>query len=396
MNQVQKLYNSDFWKLTSANFLMATAFYFLVSGLPVYFKEMLNLKDDMIGLLSGSATFAAVLIRPFVGYSLDTYGRKWIYLIAFILFSLTFLSYPFAVTISLILVVRLLHGFIWGTITVSNSTIVIDLIPANRRGEGIGVFGLSMTLAMAIGPFIAMTIFKKFDFNTMFVSGAILSFLGLFVAFLVKYPVFSNKNQGKKMQLEKLYDKTAFPISVGLMILLIPYGGMMTFTPIYIAQNHIGNTGLFFLVLAIFIGISRLVTGKIFDKQGPNAIIFYSAILFFIGFLLIANLKTSVGLYVAAALLGFGNGIVFPSFQAMVNNIIPVSRRGAGNSTLLTFLDFGIGGGMIILGFVSTKYNLTLVYNLSAIISLAGYAYYWFVIRNYYKHKKEVFDSIQK
>lgn len=396
MSQVQKLYTANFWKLTIANLLMATAFYFLVSGLPVYFKDLLNLKDDMIGFLTGIATFSAVLIRPFVGYSLDTFGRKWIYLIAFLLFNMTFLAYPFAQTIALILIIRIAHGFIWGTLTVSNSTIVIDLIPANRRGEGIGVFGLSMTLAMAIGPFIAVMIFNKYDFNTLFIVGSILSFAGLFVAFLVKYPAFIVKNSHKKIQFSKLYDKTSFPISVGLMILLIPYGGMMTFIPIYITQNDVGNTGLFYLVLAVFIGISRLVTGKIFDKQGPNAIIFYSAILFFIGFLLIANFKTALGLYIGAAMLGFGNGIVFPSFQAMVNNIIHISRRGAANSTLLTFLDLGIGGGMVFLGIVSTKYNLTLVYNLSAIISLIGYAYYWFVIRNYYKRKKEVFDSMSK
>lgn len=396
MNSIKKevLWSANFIKLALANLFMATAFYFLIPSLPIYFKDVLLLDGISIGVLLSAYTFSAVLIRPIVGFSLDTFGRKWLFLIAFLLFSLMFNFYHFASTFMLMLLVRILHGFIWGGITVSNSTIVVDVIPAKRRGEGIGVFGLSMTIAMAIGPMIGIVLYNTYNYSTMFLIASVLSFTGLAIALTVKYPKFVRHAENKRFNLKLLYEKSTLPISVGLMILLIPYGGLMSLIAIYSKEIDSTQTGLFFLILAIGIFIARMLTGKIFDKQGPDKLISYSTILFAFGFLTLANIKTPIGFYSAAFLLGLGNGIIFPSFQAMVNNIIPVFRRGAANSTLLTFLDFGIGGGMLIMPWVSKHFNLSFVYNLSAFICVIGWFFYVLVIKNYYKNKKIEFDMV--
>jgi len=276
------------------------------------------------------------------------------------------------------LLLRFTHGIIWGMITVSNSTIVIDIIPPKRRGEGIGIFGLSMTLAMAIGPLIGIWIYEQFNFTSMFYIASILSFMGLLFALTVKYPKFIAQSEDRRLRWSKLYEKSAIPISVGLLILLIPYGGLMSYLPIYISEIEGSKTGLFFLILAIGIGISRLTTSKIYDRQGPDRIITFSAFLLVIGFLVLTNIKTLVGIYASAAILGFANGIVFPTFQAMVNNIITPQRRGTANSTLLTFLDLGIGGGIMVMGSNYQYFNLTLVFNIWAGIIILGWLFFEF------------------
>jgi predicted MFS family arabinose efflux permease len=274
-------------------------------------------------------------------------------------------------------------------ITVSNSTIVIDIIPPKRRGEGIGIFGLSMTLAMAIGPLIGIWIYEQFNFTSMFYIASILSFMGLLFALTVKYPKFIAQSEDRRLRWSKLYEKSAIPISVGLLILLIPYGGLMSYLPIYISEIEGSKTGLFFLILAIGIGISRLTTSKIYDRQGPDRIITFSAFLLVIGFLVLTNIKTLVGIYASAAILGFANGIVFPTFQAMVNNIITPQRRGTANSTLLTFLDLGIGGGIMVMGSNYQYFNLTLVFNIWAGIIILGWLFFEFYVKGYYEMKRK-------
>lgn len=390
--KLEVLWSPNFIKLALANLFMATAFYFLIPSLPIYFSDVLSLDGISIGILLSAYTFSAVVIRPLVGFSLDTFGRKWLFLIAFLLFSLMFNFYHFATTFALMLIVRIFHGFIWGGITVSNSTLVVDVIPPKRRGEGIGVFGLSMTIAMAIGPMIGILLYNKYDYSTMFIVASVLSFAGLAIALTVNYPKFIRHAENKRFNLKLLYEKSTLPISFGLMILLIPYGGLMSLIAIYSKEIANTETGLFFLLLAIGIFIARISTGKIFDKQGPDKLIHYSTLLFAIGFILLANVKNPIGFYGSAFFLGLGNGIVFPSFQAMVNNIIPIFRRGAANSTLLTFLDFGIGGGMLLMPWVSKHFDLPLVYNLSALICVLGWIYYVLVIKKYYKEKKMQFD----
>lgn len=384
-----KLWTRDFALIGIANLLMAIAFYFLLPTLPLYLKDSLKASQSQVGLVLAFYTIAALIIRPFVGYALDSFGRKTIYLISFILFSMLFMGYPLASSIALMIAIRFLHGLTWGSLSTSGSTIAVDLIPVSRRGEGISLFGLSMTIAMAIGPLIAISILGKTSFFGVFVIASTISILGLLLAVFVRFPVYKTNPENQKFSLKRLIEKSSIPLSINMLIITITYGGILSFAALYAKEIGIGNSGPFFLLLAAGIGLSRFFSGKIFDRVGPYKIVVIGLLILISGFPVLSFLKNVIGFHFAAVVIGLGFGIVMPTFQAMINNLVKPDRRGAANSTYFTSFDLGIGIGMVLTGFLSEKIGLSNAFFISSMIISAALVVFLAYSYVYYKRKVE-------
>lgn len=357
-----RLWTKDFIFLAIANLLMAIAFYFMLPILPVYLVDKLGATRSEIGLVLSFYTIAALIIRLFSGWAIDTYGRKAIYLTAFFLFSLTFISYPFAYTILLFLLVRFSHGLTWGVLTTSSSTIAVDIIPSARRGEGIGIFGLSMTIGMAIGPMLAIFITGDSRYFLLFISAISITTVGFLLALMVRYPKFTILKSARSLTLKGLIEKSSLPISLTMMLIMFTYGGLLSFISLYGKEIGIENSGPFFLILSLGIGISRILSGRVFDRSGPKAISMIGLLSLLIGFPLLGLLNSSIGFHISAAILGLGFGVIMPTFQTMINNMVQPNRRGAANSTFFTAFDLGIGLGMIGTGVLSQHFGFTLTF----------------------------------
>lgn len=368
MERKDILWTRNFAFIGIANLLMAIAFYFLLPTLPLFLKESLNASQGQVGLVLAFYTIAALIIRPFVGYAIDSFGRKTIYLISFILFSMLFMGYHFALSIGLMIVFRFIHGLTWGSLSTSGSTIAVDLIPASRRGEGISIFGLSMTIAMAMGPMIAITILGKTDYFWVFVIASSISLIGLALALGIKFPEYKSSPENRSFSFGRLIEKSSIPLSLNILIITITYGGILSFAAIYAKEIGVVNSGFFFLLLSAGIGLSRFFSGKIFDRVGPYRIVIIGLLLLIVGFPILYFIPNSIGFHSAAVIIGLGFGIVMPTFQAMINNLVKPDRRGAANSTFFTSFDLGIGIGMILTGIISEHLGLGNAFLISSLI----------------------------
>lgn len=381
-------WTKDFVMLTVANLLMAIAFYFMLPVLPIYLVDKLSVSKGEVGTILAFYTIAALMIRPFSGWAIDTFGRKKIYLIAFLLFSASYVIYPIASGVLAFLAIRYFHGLAWGTLTTTSSTIAVDIIPPSRRGEGIGIFGLSMTIGMAIGPMIAILIAGDTRFNILFASAIAISFLGFLLALIIKYPKFKSYNHNKVFRCNGLIEKTALPVSANMMLVMFPYGGVLSFIALYAKEIGVQNSGLFFLLLSVGIGLSRVGSGRLIDKQGPTAVSVIGIILLVMGFPVLALIQTSLGFHTAALALGLGYGMIMPTFQTMVNNIAPANSRGAANSTFFTAFDLGIGLGMIGTGVLSQWLGFGRTFIISSAMNLAALALFVLGVIKHYQHHK--------
>ena len=139
---------------------------------------------------------------------------------------------------------------------------------------------------------------------------------------------------------------------------MIPYGAIISFITLYGKEIGVNNAGPFFMVLAIGLGLTRMYSGKIFDRSGPKTLSVTGILLLVFGFFILATFRCYVGFHISALILGFGFGTLFPLNQAMVNNLVKPHQRGAANSTLFTAFDVGIGIGMILIGFLADKIGL--------------------------------------
>lgn len=363
-----KLWTKDFTLITLANLLMAVAFYFMVPILPVFLSDRFAATESQIGLVLSFYTIAALLIRPFAGYALDAIGRYSIYVISLLLFSTIFFGYVWATSILFVLILRFIHGLTWGSMSSAGSTIAVDLVPLKRRGEGIGIFGLSMTIAMAIGPLIAIAITGDSSYKRLFYSAAGFSFLGLVLALFVRIPKITPVK--KKFKITSLIEKKALPVSLNVFLVSIPYGGIISFIALYGRSIGIDSSGLFFLLIAIGITISRVLSGKSFDRFGPKRICILGLVLLIAGLFMLALNQSYFGYHLSALILGLGFGIIMATYQAIANHKIKADKRGAANSTYLTFFDSGIGFGMLLVGYLIQVINYSGAFMLCGIIEM--------------------------
>ncbi len=382
------IFTRSFNLLWIANFLIAVAFYFLISSLPIYMTSVLKTGKTETGLVLASYTLASLIIRLFAGWAIDSHGRKIIYLVSLAVFALIFNAYILAVTVGIMLFIRILHGLAWGVTSTTGSTVVVDILPVLKRGEGLGYYGISMTIGMAIGPLIGIMIINNSSFNILFLIGGILSMAGFILALFVKYPDYETANKSRKFEWKSLIETSTLPIALNMFILMVGYGGLITFITIYGKEIGIKNPGLFFLVFALGVIISRTFSGRVFDKHGPKLITLTGILSLIIGFVTLSIFKNFPGFMASSIILGIGIGIIMPCFQAMVNNVIPQHNRGAANSTYFTSFDLGIGLGTIFMGFLSDLITLSHSFLVSSGICFIGMIVFLTYVLKYYDKKR--------
>ncbi len=388
---ITKIWNKAFILLTLSNLLMWTTYYSLISSLPVYISQDLHASKGMVGLVLSSYIIASVSIRPFTGFALDNFGRKTIFFSALLLYTIIFCGYAIAFTILFLAILRFSHGFTWGIVTIAGSTLAVDLIPEEKRGEGIGYYALSATMGMAIGPLAGLFILHKWGYMALFLSGAAISLIAYLLANFIKFEKPKVIKEHQPLKLSTLFERRAVIPCLNLMIVQITYGGLISFIALYGHEIGIRNSSGFFLIYAMGIALSRFGSGKIFDKSGPRYIITICISLLVIGFSFLALFQNPIGFYGAAIILGVGNGVIFPTFQTMVNNLADSNRRGAANSTLYTALDIGMGLGMIIVGFISQHTSIRTAFFVSSALCMMGLAYFLLIgLRHYQKYKLTV------
>lgn len=385
------LWNANYNKVMTANFTLFFAFYLLTPLLPLYLSETFHATKDLIGIVLSGYTVTALLFRPFSGYVIDSFPRKKVLMVCFFLFFLLFGGYLAAGSFVFFALVRTLHGGPFGALTVANSTVAIDVLPSSRRTEGIGYYGLSNNLAMAIAPSIGVFIYKyTHNFDILFWMAFIIAGLGMLVDSTVKVPHREIIREKKKLSLDRFFLVRGWLLGANIVMFSFCYGVLSNYLAIYSKEilGITGGTGTYFMLLATGLVVSRIQGSKALrnGKLTQNATqgIFLSCI----GYILFVAVPTEVGYYLSALLIGLGNGHLFPAMQNMFINIAGNNERGTANSTLLTSWDFGIGVGVVFGGVIAEHFGYTAAFATVAALHVIGVLLFVFCSRDFYLRNK--------
>lgn len=361
-----KLLSRSFCYILAANFLLFFAFYLILPILPFYLREQFAAGKSMIGFILSCYTLACLCIRPFAGYLLDTFARRPLYLLAYFIFTVIFGGYMLATALGLFMILRILHGFAFGMVTVSGNTIVIDILPSSRRGEGIGYYGLANNIAMSFGPMTGLFMHGHFSYELIFTCSLLSGCLGLVMAYKVKTP-YKQPVKREPLSLDRFFLLKGTWAGISLLLLSIPYGMTTTYVAMYAEEIGIAvNSGLYFTFMAIGLAISRLFSGRQVDKGRITRVIAFGMYLAAASFFALASLQSLMQwnagvasyLYVAIALSqGVAFGTMFPAFNTLFVNLAPNSQRGTATSTYLTSWDVGIGIGLMIGGSIAQEFG---------------------------------------
>ena len=385
------LWNANYNKVMTANFTLFFAFYLLTPLLPLYLSETFHATKDLIGIVLSGYTVTALLFRPFSGYVIDSFPRKKVLMVCFFLFFLLFGGYLAAGSFVFFALVRTLHGGPFGALTVANSTVAIDVLPSSRRTEGIGYYGLSNNLAMAIAPSIGVFIYKyTHNFDILFWMAFIIAGLGMLVDSTVKVPQREIIREKKKLSLDRFFLVRGWLLGANIVMFSFCYGVLSNYLAIYSKEilGITGGTGTYFMLLATGLVVSRIQGSKALRNgnltQNATQGIFLSCI----GYILFVAVPTEVGYYLSALLIGLGNGHLFPAMQNMFINIAGNNERGTANSTLLTSWDFGIGVGVVFGGVIAEHFGYTAAFATVAALHVIGVLLFVFCSRDFYLRNK--------
>ena len=361
-----KLVSPSFCYILAANFLLYFAFYLIMPILPFYLQEQFGADKSMIGFILSCYTIAALSIRPFSGYLLDTFARRPLYLLAYSVFMVIFAGYIVAGFLTVFIILRILHGLAFGMVTVSGNTIVIDIMPSSRRGEGIGYYGLANHLAMSFGPMIGLFMHNSVSYTVIFACALASCLLGLFMASLVKTP-YKQPVKKEPISLDRFFLLKGTWAGIALLMLSIPYGMTTTYVAMYADEIGITvNSGLYFTFISIGLAVSRLFSGRQVDKGRVTLVIALGMYLAIVSFFALASLEQLVAwnleftswLYIGIALLqGVAFGTMFPAFNTLFVNLAPNRQRGTATSTYLTCWDVGIGIGLVVGGSIAQHWG---------------------------------------
>jgi MFS family permease len=363
------------------------AFYILTPLLPIYLDARFHADKDTMGMVLSGYIIAALVVRPFSGFIVDSFNRHKVLMVCFFLFFLLFAGYLAAGTLLMFGIVRTLHGLPFGAVTVANSTVAIDSLHPDRRNEGIGYYGLSNNLAMAFAPSVGIWIYSVTDdFSLLFWVALVTALLGLLAVSTIRLPERPIVRRKEKLSFDRFFLTKAWVLALNIAALGSCWGIMSNYVAIY-GKQELGitnGTGTFFMILSLGLFFSR-IQGSAALRKGlilQNAAV--GVLLSLVGFTLFAAVPQMWAYYLSAALIGLGNGHMYPAFLNMFIGVARHDQRGTANSSILTSWDCGMGFGILVGGFMSEYVSYVSAFWVAAGMQAVGVVVFFLFSRKSY------------
>ncbi|HCG4536292.1 putative MFS family arabinose efflux permease [Ureibacillus chungkukjangi] len=387
----ERLWTRNFIMISLTNFLVTLIFYLLIVVIAGYAVDEFDASTSTAGLVSSIFIVGSLVGRLITGRVITSIGSKRTFQIGLIAFLITTFAYFIAVNLPVLILIRLLHGVAVGIIGTTTGTLIAQIIPPSRRGEGIGYFSMSAVLATAIGPFIGILLTQNTEsFTSIFIFNAILVVVCVLMYFTVnlnniKAPIIQKEATSEKgFKLSNYIEPKALPISIIVLFIGFAYSGVMSFLSFYSESIDLVKAGsYFFLVYAITILCTRPITGPLMDRKGANIVVYPALGIFAVGMLLFSQATNSFLFLVAAGLIGIGYGNMNSIAQALAVKSTEPHRYGLATSTYFILLDIGLGVGPFVLGLIEPHTTYRILFLAMVPVILIALVLYYFLV-----HKK--------
>ena len=372
-----KMYSNDIILI-----LIASFFYFsspmLVTPLITGFTESLGAGGALMGIVGGLMNICSLFCRPFVGNLADKISKYKVSFIGAALMTVASIGYIAAFDPVVVVLSRIVNGVGYACCSVCMSTWMSNLLPENKIGSGMGIYGTMNALGMAVAPAIGVSLYQKLGYRPAFVVAALFSAaIAVIIQFVQNKGEPSAASAGVHKKLE-LIDVKVIPIAVIIMLFSIPYCATQSFLVTYIdARNLPVTVSLFFPLYAAILLLLRLTMRNLFDKKPFSFFIVLSSVSAFLSISVLAVMRHNFSMFFAAVFMAGGYGIMCSVCQSTAILLAGKEKRGLANSTYYIGLDLGMALGPIIGGLLYEHLNIRLFYPVLALTVPLALAAYW-------------------
>lgn len=387
MQKPETIWNRRFLLLFLTNLLVLAAFYASIPIIPVYCQEI-GITGSQVGVVLTAMSVATILFRPVAGYLLDNFNRYRVCLIFLALFCLSFPAFLAFPSFGALIVVRLYMGAVYSVCASATMTMAGDVLPAARITQGISRFAFTVSIGMALGPYVGIQVQNYLSSKASF-----LTVFGITVAAFVcvafcriRYP----KVQRKPFSIRDTIYKPALPFMANMMFLMIPYGAVIAYSSILAQEKELmAFLPYFYIFLVAGMLVSKLSTQKLIDAGRHRVLVYASLAILILTMASYLVLDTGAHLLAAGFFFGLGYGILQPLFQAFVTGTTPAPQRGVANATYMLSYDIGIGIGSLLMGFMQEAVGLSVGLALTAVAYVVGGVVYAAYVDHYYARLKQ-------
>lgn len=393
----EKLFNKGFITITIINFIVYLVYYLMMVIIAVMAHNELHASFGQAGLASGIYIIGTLVARLIMGKELELIGRKRVARWGVIFYLITTIAYLAVPSIGALDIVRLLNGFAYGMTSTALNAIVTEFIPDRRKGEGINYYGLSTSLAAAIGPFIGLLLFHATGFHFIVIMSVVLIAISMFALFAIQINnvklTDEHKNELKSWKLSSFIEYKVLLIAFIGFLMGLSYSSVLSFLASYAETlNLVSISSFFFVVYAGIVTLTRPMSGRIFDRFGENYVMYPSYICLTIGLIILGMTNSAWMLLLSGAFIGLGYGTFMSNGQAVTLKLVTSHRIGIALSTYFIGLDLGLGVGPYIFGSLHGQLPFRDLYYIAAVIPVVSAILYLL----FYRPNKNKIEEINQ
>ncbi|MBZ7976745.1 MFS transporter [Campylobacter sp. RM12637] len=397
LSKKYNIWNKNFICVFIINFVICLVFFITTIASTDFAKTILQSSTAIAGLANGIFVIGALLSRLYFGSIIDNINIKKVMIISLVLYFIPNLYYLFLSTNFELILSRLLAGMCYGACSCACGAAVARLVPSNKRGIGIGYYAVSIVLSSAIGPFLAVYLVGKNNFNLCFIISLISILIALISSVVIKVKRFRKhkiNHVKKSFSIFNYIEKSVLGVAYVVFCMGFVYGAIIAFISSYSKELNLIEAGsLFFVFYACISVFSRPISGKVFDKIGADYVIVPSILFYVASLIILAYTNNSLMMYLSAIFCALGYGNATSSLQSLAIKLSPKEKMGLANSTFFIALDVGMGISPYLLGLIEPSYGHSRIYEICAgIILFSLILYYAFVMRKSKDFKKDLKD----
>lgn len=380
----QKLWTKPFIIDCLICFLVNLAYYMTMVVVTDYALKTLRASLSEAGFACGIIILGVLAARLAIGRSIERIGTKKCLAAGVGIFLVSSIANLWVENLELLYLIRFVQGIGFGAASAATATIMAQLIPNERRGEGTSYFAMSVTLGTAIGPLLGLYVYRNGDLSGNLLVGSIALFICSILTFMLSAPAApiaaEEPDTRHWLSLSSFVEVRALPIAAITFFIAIGFAALLGFLSPYTAGNGLAIGGkFFFMSYAASTLVSRPLTGRLFDMKGDNVVMLPAFLLFATGLCLLGLAHSNAAVLISGALIGLGFGTYMSCAQAIIIKLSPANRMGLANSTFFIFMDLGVGLGPLLLGKVVQALNYSGMYLFMAAVVLVCLGPYYYL-----------------
>lgn len=377
--------------------------HFSVNPLIASYAIHLGASAYIMGILTGLFFGVALSMRPVSGPVLTKFDKRKLMIFVFIVGGVVNIGYALFENISAFIIFRLLHGLQYALVGSLTMTLAGDSLPKDKMASGMGIYGLSGSIGMAIAPTLGIyfldlgTVLKdqSFGFACVFLFAMAVCFIGV-IPSCILLPDKKTKedilNTGAWYR--NIASIHAIPIAAVMFFIFMGWSLYNVYIVEFAKELEISGISSFYTVLAIVLMFTRPASGWLTDRLGLSRIM-PPALLLFAASFIIVGYSRSIGTMLTGAAVG---ALGFGSFQPALYSMCILSetplKRSVASNTLYIGIDLALFIGPVIGSIVYEKYNYAVMFRSTSLMGILALASF-FLLLPAYNRRRKVLESME-